>query len=103
VSIASIFAIGVSEFGLTTHMHSSLQRSRRLSDLRRRSCVLPVRRGDAAHGRRGGAAMRPLSGACPVEVMMARSWLPSLFRKAFHIKGNDDLRWVSPTYGLQVF
>jgi hypothetical protein len=27
----------------------------------------------------------------------------SLLRKAFHIKGNDDLRWVSLTYGLQVF
>ena len=28
---------------------------------------------------------------------------PTLFRKAFHIKGNDDLRWVSLTYTLQVF
>jgi hypothetical protein len=34
---------------------------------------------------------------------MARSWSPTLFRKAFHIKGNDDLRWVSLTYALQVF
>ena len=41
--------------------------------------------------------------ACPVEVMMARSWSPTSFRKAFHIKGNDDLRWVSLTYALQVF
>jgi len=38
----------------------------------------------------------------PVPSMM-RSWSPTLFRKAFHIKGNDDLRWVSLTYALQVF
>jgi hypothetical protein len=46
---------------------------------------------------------RPVAAACPVEMMMAPSWPPTLFRKAFHIKGNDDLRWVSLTYGLQVF
>ena len=28
---------------------------------------------------------------------------PTFFRKAFHVKGNDDLRWVSLTYTLQVF
>ena len=39
----------------------------------------------------------------PVGVVMARSWSPTSFRKAFHIKGNDDLRWVSLTYALQVF
>src|SRR5260221_9866125 len=33
----------------------------------------------------------------------AHRWSPTLFRKAFHIEGNDDLRWVSLTYGLQVF
>jgi len=27
----------------------------------------------------------------------------TLFRKAFHIKRNDDLRWISLTYALQVF
>jgi len=37
----------------------------------------------------GAAKQRP-----SIEVMMARSWSPTLFRKAFHIKGNDDLRWV---------
>jgi hypothetical protein len=46
---------------------------------------------------------RPVPAAGSVEVMMARSWSPTLFRKAFHIKGNDDLRWVSLTYALQVF
>jgi hypothetical protein len=46
---------------------------------------------------------RPVPAACPVEMMMAPSWPPTLFRKAFHIKGNDDLRWVSLTYRLQVF
>ena len=46
---------------------------------------------------------RPVPAACPVEVMMARSWSPTLFRKAFDIKGNDDLRWVSLAYALQVF
>ena len=35
--------------------------------------------------------------------MMARSRPPTLFGKAFHIKGNDDLSWVSLTYALQVF
>jgi len=33
---------------------------------------------------------------------MARSWPPTLFRKAFDIKGDDDLRWVSLTYAPQV-
>jgi hypothetical protein len=46
---------------------------------------------------------RPVPAACPVEAMMARSWSPTLFRKAFHIKGNNDLRGVSLTYALQVF
>jgi hypothetical protein len=32
-----------------------------------------------------------------------RSWSTTLFRKAFHIKGNDDLRGVSLTNALQVF
>jgi hypothetical protein len=32
---------------------------------------------------------------CPVEMMMVRSWSAILFRNAFHIKGNDDLRRVS--------
>ena len=41
--------------------------------------------------------------ACPVEVVMAPLWPPTLFRQAFHIKGNADLRWVSLTYGAQVF
>jgi hypothetical protein len=27
----------------------------------------------------------------PVDVMLALSWSPTLFRKAFHIKGDDDL------------
>jgi hypothetical protein len=36
---------------------------------------------------------RPVPAACPVEMMMAPSWPPTLFGKAFHIKGNDDLRW----------
>jgi len=40
----------------------------------------------------------PAPAACPVE-MTTRT----LFRKAFHIEGNDDLRWVSLTYALQVF
>jgi len=39
----------------------------------------------------------------PVEVVMARPWSPTSFRKAFHVKGNDDLRWVSVTNALQVF
>ena len=43
-----------------------------------------------------------LRGALPMGDM-ARSWSPTLFRKAFHIKGNDDLFWVSLTYALQVF
>jgi hypothetical protein len=46
---------------------------------------------------------RPVPAACPVEMMMAPSLPPTLFRKAFHIKGNDDLRGVSLTYALQVF
>jgi len=45
----------------------------------------------------------PAPAACPVEVTMARSRSRTLFRKAFHIEGNDDLRWVSLTYALQVF
>ena len=48
-------------------------------------------------------ASSPVPAACPVEAMMARSWSPILFRKAFYIKCNDDLRWVSLTYGFQVF
>ena len=42
-----------------------------------------------------------LSCRLSVVVMLARS--PTLFRKAFHIKGDDDLRWVTLTYALQVF
>jgi len=33
----------------------------------------------------------------------ARSRPPNLLRKAFYIIRNDDLRWVGPTYALQVF
>ena len=31
------------------------------------------------------------------------AWLSNLFREAFHIIGDDDLRWVSLTDALQVF
>jgi hypothetical protein len=60
-----------------------------------------LRRGSRV--RRPPPVRRPVPAACSVEVMMARSWSPTLFRKAFHVKGNDDLRWVSLTYALQVF
>jgi hypothetical protein len=33
----------------------------------------------------------------------ARWWSPTLFRKAFYIKGDDDLRRVSFAYAFQVF
>ena len=36
-------------------------------------------------------------------VTMTRSRSPTLFRKAFHIKGNDELRWVTQTHAFQVF
>lgn len=36
-------------------------------------------------------------------VTITRSRSPTLFRKAFHIKGNDKLRWVTQTHGFQVF
>jgi hypothetical protein len=52
----------------------------------------------SAIGRLSGAP----PAACPVEVMMAPLSPPTLFRQAFRIRGNDDLRWVSLTYGLQV-
>ena len=40
-----------------------------------------------------------MAAACPA--MVTRS--PTLFRKAFHVIGNDELRWVSRTYAFQSF
>jgi hypothetical protein len=71
------------------------------------------RRGDAcadASCRRDGVmpsaiAHPPSPGACRLSRRGADGGVvvADLFRKAFHIKGNDDLRWVGLTQTLQVF
>ena len=53
-----------------------------------------------------GIYLTPFRARCcrrSVDVMITRSWSPTLFRKAFHIEGNDNLLGVSLTYALQVF
>ena len=74
--------------------------------------------GPTRHGRKGSseslsASASPLIADVSADVVKPSRWAnrrhgavvvaEPLFRKVFHIEGNDDLRLVSLTYALQIF